>query len=510
MKDRKHQQPLTRQIIRAIFILLALLPFALGGLAAIHFFTSYGRHKLISIATYALFFIMLLLLLRTATSKMSEPALLLAIFSITIFIRAFSQVFLNTQPISDYMDAVNAAIQFMPGPVRELETARFPYWGFYRVTLTHLFRLFGSSIANIKIMNLLLSGCTAISMFLLGKIMTGSRKFGFLAATIYMADLADILYINLPTGEHIFTMLFPIVCIVFLAIFNHPDRKTAGQVGFAILLGILIGLMDMYKPVGIILLIAMLITLALIEWLPKKRNNESAKRRKQLLTHGLLVVLILTAYFTTKEVGFSVVSYYAQVKANRHGIGWTLRVGLNMKTNGRVSSSLAYEMGRLYAETNENYQLASSYLMEDALNQIRGQNIGTIFNFVREKFSFTWKSNQDFYNWASNTQMESGLMAYDADRLALLVDPLNDAFLLFSLAFAFIGAVYCAIQCTDKGSLTIGLFILGFALLLLAVEVQQRYRSILASSIPFFCTYGLYALSDVVSTIGKRITKTVE
>ena len=279
MIDKKDKQPFTRHIIRAIFILLALLPFALGGLSAIHFFATYGRHKLISIATYALFFIMLLLLHRTASSKMSEPALLLAIFSITILIRAFSQVFFNTQPISDYMDAVKVAMRFMDGPSPDLETARFPYWGFYRVTLTYLFRLFGSSIANIKIMNLLLSGLTAISIYLLGKIMTGSRKFGFLAASIYMADLADILYINLPTGEHIFTMLFPIVCIVFLALFDHPDRKTAVQVSFGIFLGVLIGLMDMYKPVGIILLIAMLITLVLINGCRKNpiMNQQSAE-----------------------------------------------------------------------------------------------------------------------------------------------------------------------------------------------------------------------------------------
>lgn len=501
MTDQPRNSPITTVLTRAIFILLALLPFILGALAALGYFSAYGRYKLISLMPFALFFGLLILLLRGCTCKISEPLILISLFTSAVIVRALSQVFFNTQPISDYMDAIKAAAAFMQGPMRSLETARFPYWGFYRITLTTLFHLFSPTVDTIKAVNLLLSGLTAVSIYLLGKKMTGARKFGAVAALIYTADPANLLYINMPTGEHFFVLLFPIAMLAFLALFDQTEHKTAIRIGMALLLGILIGLMDIYKPIVPIILIAMLITLALSEWLVKRPATENEKRKIQIMMHALLIAVTLIAYVSTKQLCFSAIEHYAQIPPNRHGIGWTLRVGLNMKSKGRVSAPLAYSMSTMYHESGEDYKAVNAVLVDQALAQIEGVPLPELFPFVQDKFTFTWQSNQDFYNWATNTQVESGLMGYDAERLRLLGDPLNDAFLMFSLLLSALGALYCALKRSDKGTLVIGLFILGFSILLLAVEVQQRYRSVLASAIPFFMVYGLYAINEGVTAI---------
>ena len=492
---------LPAMLTRIVFVLLALLPFFLGTLAAIDHFLDYGRYKTISLLTPLFLFSMLFIALRNCSCRVSEPVLLIGLFAAAVLVRASSQGFFNTQPISDYMDAVNAARTFMQGPARSLETARFPYWGFYRITLATLFRIFGGSIDTIKTFNLLLSGLTAVAIYQLGRQMIPSRRFAVLAALVFIIDPANLLYINMPTGEHIFVLLFPLAMLLMLAVFGQPDRKNAIRFSLAALLGVLVGLMDIYKPIGPVILIAILITLTLTQWSICKAMQEKQRRRKHILLVVLLLAVVLGSYLITKEVCFSIIAYYAQIPPNRYGVGWTLRVGLNIETRGRVSSDLAYYMHSLYAESNENYPAVNEQLIDEALAGLEGKTLATLFQFIRNKFAFTWQSNQDFYNWASNTQIASGVNAYDTERLALLAYPLIDGFLILRLMLSALGAGYCAVKRKDMVTLVVGLFILGFSLLLLIVEVQQRYRSVLASAIPFFAAYALYAFQDAAGRV---------
>jgi hypothetical protein len=493
MPQRNRLSAIAQIIIRIIFLCLALLPFALGALAAADHFSDYGRYRAISLLAAAVFFMILFAMMRARPARISEAALLISVFVMAVLVRALSQAFFNTEPISDYMDAVNAATAFMQGPVRSLETARFPYWGFYRITLSALFRVFGATISTIKNANLLLSGLTAVSIYLLGKRLFSAEKFGLIAALIFIFDPANILYINLATGEHIFVLLYPIAMLLYLALFGEKDRKGVVSALLGILLGLVIGLMDMYKPIAPIILTAMLIALALSAW---PAEGEKKERIGRILRQGLLIIAMLGAYYVTKEVCFSTVAHYAQIPPNRHGIGWTLRVGLDLENRGRVSAPLAYEMSTRYHASGEDYRTVNAQLVDEALEQIQGKRFSELFRFAKDKFSFTWQSNQDFYNWASNSQMENGWIAYDAEWLALRVNPLIDAVLTFTLALSSLGAFYNAWKDSERGTLAIGLFILGFTLLLFATEVQQRYRSVLAPAMPFFAAYGLYAIRN--------------
>jgi len=507
MKTDTHRSHFTSILIRTAFILLAVLPFLLGSLAAIGYYSTYGRNKLNALLMVGLLFGAVYLTLHIKKAKVREAWIIAGVFLVTVAVRAASLILFNTQPISDYMDAVQAAMTFMDGPARSLETARFPYWGFYRITLTALFQLFSPSVVTAKVFNLVLSGLSAVGIYLLGRKITGERRFGLAAALVYVIDAGSILYVNMPTGEHIFVALFPLAVLLFLALFSQGERSMAMRSGMALALGVVSGLMDMYKPVALILLIAMGITLALTEWLAAKPAQEKKTRGKQIALHLILIAVTLAGFFATKALAFSAIEHYAEIPPNRHGVGWTLRVGLNQASRGRVSAPLAYYMHSQYRDADEDYETVNAQLMEEALALIEGIPAGELLAFVQDKFQFTWQSNQDFLNWATNTQAEGSLYVYDSEAVRLLGDPLNDAFLILSLVLSTLGAGYCALRRRDKGTLVMGLFILGFSLLLLAVEVQQRYRSVLASAIPFFAAYGLYAVRDGISTIRGLLRK---
>jgi len=282
MKTDTHRSHFTSILIRTALILLAVLPFLLGSLAAIGYFSTYGRNKLNALLMVGLLFGAVYLTLHIKKAKVREAWIIAGVFLVTVAVRAASLILFNTQPISDYMDAVQAAMTFMDGPVRSLETARFPYWGFYRITLTALFQLFSPSVVTAKVFNLVLSGLSAVGIYLLGRKITGESQFGLAAALVYVIDAGSILYVNMPTGEHIFVALFPLAVLLFLALFSQRERSMAMRSGMALALGVVSGLMDIYKPVALILLIAMGITLALTEWLAAKPAQEKKTRGKQI------------------------------------------------------------------------------------------------------------------------------------------------------------------------------------------------------------------------------------
>src|SRR5690606_917 len=104
-----------------------------------------------------------------------------------------------------------------------------------------------------------------------------------------------------------------------------------------------------------------------------------------------------------------------------------------------------------------------------------------------------WASDAPFYYWATAKQIDNGLTSFDVNKLGVLVKPFSDAYHIYLLVFSTIGALYCSFFRKNDRPLSIGLFIFGFATLLLLTEVQSRYRSVLFSSIPFFTAYGIYA-----------------
>ena len=489
----------------SILLCLSILPFGLATLCSAVHFVNYGKYGLSSVVVLLSFLIVSFLILRACSCKLDTKSIIVILFFITICIRFSSLLFFNTKPTSDFMRAVNGAMEFATGPTESLYSARFPYWGFYRITLGFIFRLFHSTLRTAKIANVIFSGVTAVGIFLLGNKLLNSKKFGVLSAFIYICNPANILYINLTTGEHIFVMLFPFVCILFLTIFENLKDRTAIKYILSMLAGIILGLMDMYKPVAIIVLISFIITLFISEILSSHSSLDTGKHK--IIVIATIIISMLLSYQVTKNICYSIVEYKSTYQPNQYGYGWTLRIGLDRELNGRVNKPIQDYMYNLYAESNENYKLVNSYLIHESLNLIKGKSLLALLDFFKDKFYYTWSSNEEFYFWATAEQVENGLINYDADRLGLFVKPLSDSYYIFSLFLSSIGTLSIIKREKSRGILTIGLFILGFTLLLSFTEVQQRYRSVLASSMPFFAAYGVITICRGVKLIEKFVNR---
>ena len=494
MPAKNIPQTLKKAASRAVFGLLALLPFALGAAAAIGQFGSYGRYRTFSIALYLAFFLFLILISSKKDSGLSDRTAVVLLFVLTVLVRQFAIIFFNTLPVSDYGDAISSAAELTQGPVKSLYSARFPYWGFYSITLSRLFRIFGASISTAKTINVIAAGLTAVGIYLAGKKLFRSGKYGLAAALIFAFSPASILYANLPSGEHLFVMLMPVVLMLYLTVFENTDQDAYKRGAFSLLAGILLGLMDMYKPVAVILLAGFALSLVISEGDAENGVTSEDIRKKKVFFHALFTAILVVGFISTKAACFSIVERQFGHPPNRFGLGWTLRIGLDMEKGGRVNTPIQSYMNDLYRDYDEDYRYVNSLLAQEALDMLAGRTAGELLTFFREKFVYMWGSSGGFYDWIAYNQMETGLMAYDAERLGLLVKPLADAFVIISSILSALGALYCTLRRRDKGALSIGLFILGFTLMLFATEVQQRYRSVAASALPFFTAFGLIAV----------------
>jgi hypothetical protein len=125
--------------------------------------------------------------------------------------------------------------------------------------------------------------------------------------------------------------------------------------------------------------------------------------------------------------------------------------------------------------------------------------------FFIEKFNFTWKSDYDFFYWATVRQNDAGVLRADPKDIGHIIMPITDAFHIFVLVFSTIGAVYCAFEKREPISLILALFIIGFSIILLITEVQQRYRSVLHSCLPIFCVFGIFWTNKLLIRVKRKL-----
>ena len=479
-------------VYKLLYYFVGIFPFGLAAIAAINSFHAIFSGELISVLIILCFILILLTLSRLQPKNhIKEIHFILALVGVTIFLRYLVMIFLDVQFSADFLDAFAISKNFSHGPYPDVRSARFPYWGFYKITLSQIMRIFGRNLTSVQILNLTLTGLSALGLYFLVKLSSLSKRTASIAVIIYALNPADLLYKTLPTGEHIFVMLLPFAVIIFLLSYETINKnRVLAMIGF-ILSGITIGLMELYKPVGILLMIA-LIAIMMVKVLFAEKINLRRLTNQSLWYYFLFIGLLFFSFQITKTVGLNSVSRMARHQVNKSGFGWTLRIGMDIEKGGTWDRDTHFYMISLYEETNENYGLVNSILIDEVKEMTQKNKSMLLSHFIR-KFDDTWKSNYDFYHWTIVVR-DDQLVDNDPYDLSIIF-PLLNAHLIFSLVFSSFGAIYCASLKRDLISSGLALFIVFYTFLLLITETQMRYRSILFTTTPIFIGYGILGVN---------------
>ena len=499
-----HKNKLVNIILSVCFGILAIFPLALGSFSAIRNFMNYQAFRFGAISLIS-FLIATLFILNHVNFRVEvkDWILISALFGLTIAIRLLSQNTLDTEPITDFQDAITKATYFLQGPYPDVRSARFPYWGFYKLTLSQVFTLFGASFNTVEFLNIFLAGVTTTGLYLLAKKTSGSKKFALICTTIYALWPADAFYKNLPNGEHIFISLLPFACLIYVNAMERLDKNLSLSLILSLLTGLLLGLMDLYRPVAIILLIACAIALVLFKFI--KNDYQKFFLLEKTFWGGIVMIACLMIGFQgTKMLGFAAIRQKTGYAPNTSGYGWTLRIGLDVTEGGLWNRVIYDRMIAIYEAYDENYAKVNAILLDET-KMILVEQKPQLFRFFLNKFDFTWKSDYDFFYWATVKQSDDGSLLADPNNIGSMIMPITDAFHAFVLVFSTTGAIYCALNKKEPITSILALFIIGFSVMLLLTEVQQRYRSVLFSTLPIFASYGIFGVTQVITPAIKKL-----
>jgi hypothetical protein len=496
------KEKIKRFFISTCFYLLALFPFLLAAISALRYFVNYQRFKIFSLLLIIFFtWVLANLLSKNWRFKIREIVFLISLFALTILVRYISQVLIKTQPTADFANALVIAEKFSKGFFADLRSARFPYWGFYKLTLSPFIKIFDCPLAFTKTLNLILSGLTTIGIYFLGKTASASKRFALTSSMVYVFFPADILYKNLPTGEHIFIMLLPFTLILFSSLLKKINDNWINLL-LLFFFGALLGLMDLYRPVALILLIASLLSIVLFNMF-SIHYNKFFLGDIRFWQNFLIILLITLGFFSAKAIGFNAIRQKTGYEPNRSGLGWTLRIGLDLEEGGTWNRKIYDQMINLYVENDENYEKVNQILLAET-KAILQEDRSEIFGFLVHKFNFTWKSNYDFFHWATIARTAAGQSTLTSQQLGTYLLPLSEIYWIFILSFSCLGSIYCAKNHQSLILFVIALFIVGIGFLFLIIETQQRYLSVLHSFLPILTTYGLLNFNNLIKKIINR------
>ena len=336
--------------------------------------------------------------------------------------------------------------------------ALFPHlWG-YIMFLGIIFKLFGINYVVVVGTNIILNFIATFFLYrILNKIST--KNIACIGTLLWLFNPLNIIWCMFAFGGTAFNAFLTIVIYITILFFKINSKK--GKILYAIILGILLGIANLFRPVAIIFIIALIIEI-IYEYFIKKNK---AKFLIVICVFGILLSYIIinnlsTAYLK-KEIGYEPATY----------VGFTLYCGSDITSGGSWSPT-------------------GSAILEDSIaqgdfdaNQIQYnfQNLA-IENYISNGFDnlklliqkfVTLTGDLGTYSWQSALDMLNIKLPSILSNLLLLICVASYYFLIIiNLVFG-----YKSLRKKFNSSIfnILMLFLIGFTVASLLLEVSPRY-----------------------------------
>ena len=402
------------------------------------------------------------------------------VVGLAIALRVILVPLISTNFVSDMEDTHLLAVDISSNhPLANID--KYPnipeasYLNMSALVLSFVYKLFGASATNAKLFMTMLGGLTTLLIYLTGREIA-NNTVGFLAAFLFATMPSLICYTGVLVGDHI---AFPIMFLAILiyALANKFDNtKFFYSVLAYMVCGGLIGLTDWFRPIGMFLLNAIIVSVIIY-------RVRGLTYIKKIVILGILVFAYVS--ISNLAVVISKNIFHNKIISASQRIGHYLFVGLNPSSNGMTTHKDEVFVRQTYKYFGNDNSGAQKFLIKLAFSRLKNENI---IGFFKEKFNLIWSSHDGLFAYSlkgSNDQELVSLLQNIETLLWLIITILMLLNIFLSIHKQSHPAIF-AMQ----------LFILGFALLLLFLEVQNRYVTIV---IPFSILLGVFGLQDLLS-----------
>jgi hypothetical protein len=239
--------------------------------------------------------------------------------------------------------------------------------------------------------------------------------------------------------------------------------------------GVTIGIMDWFRPGGIILLIALIIT-----------DLVYFSKGNLIKRYVIPLVLLILGYFSVSNLAVTISEnfFHRDIMSTAEKSGYFILIGMNPESQGRINledRGIAFEA---YERFKDDNSAANDYLIRMAIDRLQGHSLWQLF---RSKFILVWSNHEQLFQISLNGSNDKET-----------VDVLSniDSIITLILTF-FIGInIYASfVNRSQPAVFAMQLFILGFAIWILILEAQNRYAII---TFPYLVLLGTLGMNDLL------------
>lgn len=402
-------------------------------------------------------------------------SLVIWLVALGVILRFVLLPIISTNFVSDMEDIHMFAVDVASGhPLANLQNypniPRSIFLDMSGLALAGIYKIFPPTFTTAKTCMVIFSGLTIWLVYESGRKIFNNRV-GFVAALAFAIFPSLVLYTGVLSGDHVAAFLITAVILLYIKLHENQERKVYYLIGY-LFGGVMIGLIDWFRPVGVILLTSIFITDLLY-----------TKKKEFLITLIALVGLMISYLLITNlAVSISERTFGVEILPGSQRIGHYILVGLNPETEGTINGE-DYEIANTtYERFGSDHLAAQKYLIQLALERLKGHSIVKLF-WV--KFDLIWANQDALFAYSligSDDQEMVSLMRYMEVFLYMLITIVIGIYTIRSVWKRPKPAVF-----------VMQLFILGFALLLLLVEVQNRYVIVV---FPYLLLLGALGFED--------------
>lgn len=404
----------------------------------------------------------------------------LALFLLRFLLAMAVILLVGAQPVQDFNTMYTAAQEMARGGRSYLDNVYFYNWAYQTGFVFYeslLLRLFGPGQLSLQVMNALwLGGIGALVYRIALRLMPRRAAVG--VSVLYAVYPAPYFLAAVLTNQHIAAFFF------YLAVWLLVRREELSwQRG--LLVGAVIALGNVMRPIGIILVLAVLcwrLVRLLLAGKKGRTGREAAAMAATVLGYALVFSLAsqLMVWSGLNPEGLS----------NNQPM-WKFVLGFNQESNGTWNR-----------EDYENYLSLPAQQADEAMREVVRERLleakpADLAALAVRKSAVMWGENEYMYWGFGHLDGQKKIGPLTVDQYTQVLAQGDKGVYLAAFALALAGAVRLLFRGTGgRGGLLLSFLLCGYYAVHLIVEVQSRYRYFLMPTVFLLAGVGLGILLE--------------
>ena len=399
----------------------------------------------------------ILFLLMKLVDKIKIKNYLIFIFSLSLIIRIITIILLKVPVLDDYKTMLDAALSINNNDLSFLNDFYFKTFSYqlgFTIYESILLKII-NSMTFLQVINSLITSLIVVMIYLIGKTIS-NEKSARVVSLLYLLYPYPLYLNSVLTNQHLSILL------VLVAIYLILTKK---ELKYYILSGILLGLANIIRPDGIIIIISLIIYL--LTFIKKKDFKLKLKQLSILLITYLIIISSVSTIVNIK--------YNSNLKNNSPL--WKFYVGLNIKNNG------------MYNEYDQNIFFKSNNQKELLMRRIKTDYKKYPILFVKKEV-IEW-SRTNFY-------IESNM-----SKITYKIFEILNLTIVFLVLLMFILELYKSINKKNDKAILLKLILLIYFITYLFIEVSPRYSYNLHIIIFIIISNSISIIEEYINKIKK-------